>query len=316
SSRPGLEARRVGSMKGAGSRLFRNKSFRALWLGQFVSIFGDRLHYLALLALIVERAHDPLNPTPELALVPAVSFLPTILIGPLAGALVDSWEMRRILVISDVLRGCLVLLLIPAAARGGLPAAFFVVFLLYVVNSFFLPARSAIVPDLVQGNELTEASSLATLAGVAATITGALLGGILVERAGWRWGFGIDAATYFVSAGFLATTKPRAHQRRPRAGTWGVAYRTLGREVREGALITVSNRTVLGSLLALVSLWIAGGALHVAGTVLLRERMTGFVSGTGGVLSALGFGMVAGTLLLAWRGGRWPRGPLAALGLA
>src|SRR5439155_8490876 len=114
SSRPGLEARRVGSMKGAGSRLFRNKSFRALWLGQFVSIFGDRLHYLALLALIVERAHDPLNPTPELALVPAVSFLPTILIGPLAGALVDSWEMRRILVISDVLRGCLVLLLIPA----------------------------------------------------------------------------------------------------------------------------------------------------------------------------------------------------------
>jgi MFS family permease len=302
-------------MSGAGARLFRNRSFRALWLGQFVSIFGDRLHYLALLALIVERARNPLNPTPELALVPAVSFLPTILIGPLAGALVDSWETRSVLVVSDVLRGSLALLLIPAAAHGGLTAAFAVVFLLYVVNSFFLPARSAIVPDLVQGDDLLEANSLATLAGVAGTIAGALLGGILVERAGWRWGFGIDGATYFVSAAFLAATKPRPHERRPRPATWSGVYRALGRDVREGARISISNRGVLGSLLALVCLWIAGGALHVAGTVLLRARMTGFISGTGGVLASLGFGMVAGTVVLTWRGARWPRRTLAAIGL-
>jgi len=302
-------------MSGAGTRLFRNRSFRALWLGQFVSIFGDRLHYLALLALIVERSHNPLNPTPELALVPAVSFLPTILIGPLAGALVDSWETRSVLVVSDLLRGCLALLLIPAAAHGGLPAAFAVVFLLYMVNSFFLPARSAIVPDLIQGDDLLEANSLATLAGVAGTIAGAFVGGILVERAGWRWGFGIDAATYFVSAGFLAVTKPRPRQRMPRPATWSGVYRALGRDVREGARISVSNRAVLGSLLALVCLWIAGGALHVAGTVLLRGRMTGFISGTGGILASLGFGMVAGTVVLTWRGARWPRRTLAAIGL-
>jgi len=302
-------------MSGAGARLFRNRSFRALWLGQFVSIFGDRLHYLALLALIVERAHNPLNPTPELALVPAVSFLPTILIGPLAGALVDSWETRTVLVVSDLLRGCLALLLILAASHGGLPAAFAVVFLLYVVNSFFLPARSAIVPDLVERDDLLEANSLATLAGVAGTIAGALLGGILVERAGWRWGFGIDAATFFISAAFLAAMKPRPHEKMPRPATWRGVYRALGRDVREGARISISNRAVLGSLLALVCLWIAGGALHVAGTVLLRERMTGFISGTGGILASLGFGMVAGTVVLAWRGALWPRRALAAIGL-
>src|SRR5207249_2074131 len=237
SSRPKLEVRRDGPMSGAGTRLFRNRSFRALWLGQFVSIFGDRLHYLALLALIVERAHNPLNPTPELALVPAVSFLPTILIGPLAGALVDSWETRSVLVVSGLLRGCLALLLIPAAAPGGPPA------------------------------------------------------------------------------GFLAVTKPRPRQRMPRPATWGGVYRALGRDVREGARISVSNRAVLGSLLALVCLWIAGGALHVAGTVLLRGRMTGFISGTGGILASLGFGMVAGTVVLTWRGARWPRRTLAAIGL-
>ena len=57
----------------------------------------------------------------------------------------------------------------------------------------------------------------------------------------------------------------------------------------------------------------AGGALHVAGTVLLRQRIPAFVAGTGGLLSAVGFGMVAGTLGTAWIGARWsPRAAMAA----
>jgi len=298
------------------ARLFRNANFRSLWLGQLVSIFGDRLQYLALLSLLVEGARDPRNPAPELALVPVVSFLPTILIGPVAGALVDGWDTRRVLLVSDFLRGCVVLLTIPAALRLGLPAAFAMVFLLYLVNSFFLPARSAILPDLVEPEDLVEANSLATLAGVLATIAGSLLGGFLVERVGWKWGFGFDAVTYFVSVLFLAALRPRARERRARPPDLKGLYGALGRDVKEGASLTVRNRAVLGPLLALVLLWMAGGVLHVAGTTLLRQRLHTFVSGTGGLLSAVGFGMVAGTLLTAWTGQRLSaRGSMAA-GLA
>jgi MFS family permease len=302
-------------MKGAGARLARNKSFRALWLGQFISIFGDRLTYLALLALIMERAHDPRNPAPELALVPVVSFLPTILIAPLAGAFVDSWNTRTVLLVSDFIRGCLVLLMIPAAMYGGLNAALALVFLLYVANSFFLPARSAILPDIVEEEELVEANSLATLAGVAATIAGAALGGLLVERAGWRWGLGIDGMTYFLSVGFLAAIRPRIRERRPLPGTWTAGYRAVVRDVQEGARLTLRDRAVLGPILWLVLLWVAGGALHVAGTVLLKQRMSAFVSGTGGMLATLGFGMVAGTLITAGPLGRRPPRLLGAIGL-
>lgn len=303
-------------MSGPASRLLRSANFRALWLGQFVSIFGDRLHYLALLALLMERARDPANPAPELALVPAVSFLPTILVGPLAGALVDTWDLRRVLVVSDFLRGCIVLLMIPAVAAGGLPAAFALVFALFLANSFFLPARSAILPDLVDAGDLVEANSLATLAGVAATIAGSALGGILVERAGWRWGLAFDAVTYFISVIFLAALHPTARVRRAHEGSWRDVYRALGRDVKDGASLTIRNRSVLGPILALVLLWVAGGALHVAGTVLLRQRMSAFVSGTGGVLSAVGFGMVAGTLLTSARGRRFSPRALRAVGLA
>ncbi|HZI89668.1 MAG TPA: MFS transporter, partial [Candidatus Polarisedimenticolia bacterium] len=298
------------------ARLVRNAGFRNLWLGQLVSIFGDRLHYMALLALLVERAHDPRNPAPELALVPLVSFLPTILIGPLAGALVDTWETRRVLVVSDFLRGCLVLLLIPAVAWGGLGAAFALVFLLYLANTFFLPARSAILPDLVEEEDLMEANSLTTLAGVIATIAGAFLGGLLVERAGWRWGMAFDAITYFVSVLFLAALRPRPRERRVLAARWSGIYRSLASDVKEGARLTLGSRSISGPILALVLLWMAGGTLHVAGTVLLRHRMAAFVSGTGGLLATLGLGMVAGTLLTAMLAKRWSPRLSMAVGLA
>jgi MFS family permease len=298
------------------ARLVRNRNFRLLWLGQLVSIFGDRLHYLALLAVLVQGARDRGNPAPELALVPLVSFLPTILLGPLAGALVDRWDTRRVLVIADLVRGFLVLLMIPAVARGGLPAAFTMVFLLYLANTFFLPARSAILPDLVDPEELVEANSLATLAGVAATIAGSALGGLLVERWGWRSGLGFDAITYFVSVIFLALLRPRPRERPDAEATAGEIYRALRRDVAEGARLTVRSRDVLGPILALVLLWAAGGVLHVAGTVLLRQRMHAFVASTGGVLSAVGCGMVAGTLLTGWIGRRGSPRVLTACSLS
>ncbi len=313
-------------MRGASSlRLFRSGSFRALWVGQLVSIFGDRFTYLALLALVVERAADPANPARELAWIPIVSFLPAILFSPWIGALVDGWNTRTTLLVSDALRGVIVLLMIPAADAGGLPAAFGLVFLLYVVNAFFLPARSAILPDLVPEDGLVGANSLATLAGVIATILGSWLGGLWVERAGWRFGFALDGATYFVSVIALAFIRPRDVGGGPRLTaprrTAGGAYRALLRDVAEGARLALRSRPILGSMLAMAILWVAGGALHVSVPTVLRGHGTGVVSGVGGVIACASAGMVVGTLLLAaWgRGGSraWILGgSLAGAGLA
>jgi MFS family permease len=196
-----------------------------------------------------------------------------------------------------------VLLMIPAADAWGLPAAFALVFLLYVVNAFFLPARSAILPDLVPEDALVEANSLATLAGVVATILGSWLGGLCVERAGWRFGFALDGATYFASVLALAFIRPRDIRSRPRtpladAGA-ALAYRGLVRDVGEGARLSLASKPILGSMLAMALLWIAGGALHVALPTVIRSHGSGVVSGVGGLIAFASAGMVAGTLLLA-----------------
>lgn len=297
-------------------RLAALPGFRALWIGQLVSILGDRFHYLALLALVVEAARQPANPAPELALIPLVSFLPAILLGPVAGPLVDRWSTKRVLVVSDAIRGALVLAMIPVAAWGGLPAAFGMVFLLYTTNAFFLPARSAILPAIVPAETLVAANSLATLAGVLATLAGSLLGGWVVQRVGWKWGFAIDSATYFVSVAALAAIPWTAPRDAARANPAPLAlYRDLARGVVEGVRITVNSPRALGAILVLVLLWGAGGVLHVAGTVLLKERTAGVVSGVGSLLAAAGLGMVLGTTVLSARGDRWRGGVIAALSL-
>jgi MFS family permease len=281
-------------------QLFRVSNFRALWIGQLISIFGDRLTYLALLALVLERAADPSNPAAELALIPLASFLPAILFSPWAGALVDRWNTRATLLISDGIRAVLVLAMIPAAGWGGLPAVFGLVFLLYLVNAFFLPARSAILPDLVPRETLVEANALATLAGVVATIVGSVAGGLLVERMGWKLGFQVDAATYLVSVAALAFIRvaPRAAPVRADTGrTQGI--RRIARDVREGAHLALASPPTVGALAATTLLWVAGGALHVSLPQVLGHHGAGVISGLGGALGAAALGMVAGTVLLS-----------------
>jgi MFS family permease len=299
-------------------RLFRLPSFRALWIGQLISIFGDRFTYLALLALVVERAADPGNPAPELAWIPVASFLPAILFGPWIGALVDGWNTRTTLLVSDAVRGIVVLAMIPAAERYGLPAAFALVFLLYFVNAFFLPARSAILPELVPRESLIEANSLATLAGVIATIAGSFLAGALIERSGWRVGFALDALTYFLSVAALAFIRlePRPRLEPRSAGGPAQIYGALARDVREGARIAFSSPRVLGSIGTVTLLWVAGGALHISLPMVIARRSVGVISGLGAALGFAAAGMVVGTLFLAWRGRRGSPRARIEVGLA
>ncbi len=306
--------------------LARDRNYVSLWVGQFISIFGDRFTYLALLAVVVARARDPQNPAAELALLPLASFLPAILFGPWIGAIVDRSDTRRVLIVSDLARGLAVLAMIPATLYGGLPALFALVFALYVANTFFLPARSAIVPLLVPAERLTEANSLATFAGVAATIAGSLAGGALIDHFGWRWGFALDAATYFVSVLALWRIRIAAPAIRaaflapiPAIGVPGESgtsarYRKLAAEIREGFSILLRTPRAWMVTLTVMLLWMAGGVLHVAVPILVGQGGR-VASGVGTLIASAAVGMVLGTLGIAARGAVAAPGTRLSVGL-
>ncbi|MEO7334856.1 MAG: MFS transporter, partial [Gemmatimonadales bacterium] len=123
--------------------LVRNRNFSLLWMGQLVSFFGDRVHQVALGVLVLQRG-SPL----DVGIVFAATAVPNVLLGPLAGALVDRWDRRTTMIVCDVIRAGLVLL-VPVVIDVSIGLVYLVAFAVATVGLLFRPAKNAIVPLIV-----------------------------------------------------------------------------------------------------------------------------------------------------------------------
>lgn len=202
------------------SDLLKNKNFLALWLGQAISEFGDRLAQMALIASVYYVVEE--GRLFRLATLLAFTIIPVFFVGPVAGVYVDKWDRRRTMITSDILRGFLVLL-IPflLIKMKFLFPIYIVVFLMFSITRFFLPAKLGIIPDIVSKDTLLLANSLTTTTGLISAIIGLGFGGIIVELVGVRTSFYIDSLTFFISALAIISIKvPK-----------------LGEKTREGILL-------------------------------------------------------------------------------
>ena len=111
-------------------RLALNGSFSALWAGQLISLFGDRLNQLALVAVVLVTTGSAL----ATGLVFFVATLPNLLLSPIAGTFVDRWDHKEVMVVSDILRAALVLL-IPVAATVNILLVYPLIFLVTTSRS-------------------------------------------------------------------------------------------------------------------------------------------------------------------------------------
>jgi MFS family permease len=184
-------------------RLAQNGSFSALWMGQLISLFGDRLHQIAL-ALWVFDVTD--RSAIAVALVFVAGTLPNLVLGPVAGALVDRWDQKRVMVVSDLLRAAIVLL-VPVAVLTNLVLVYPLVFALTSVSIFFRPARTAVIPRIVRDDELVAANSAIWLGDSIADVIGYPVATLFVTSLGGSVAiaFFLDAASYLVSAMLIVT---------------------------------------------------------------------------------------------------------------
>ena len=202
------KAKVVGSIPSAGfkfkkwmakfTEVLKNKNFFFLWLGQIISQFGDRLNQMALIALIYQRA-----PGSALQLAKVISFtvIPVFIIGPIAGVYVDRWDRRKTMYICDLSR-CLLVLLIPLIFFYKQPILpiYIIVFFVFSIGRFFVPAKMSIVPDLVEEKNLLLANSLVTTTGMIAAALGLGLSGVIVAWIGAESGFYLDSLSFLISA--------------------------------------------------------------------------------------------------------------------
>ena len=200
-------------------------------MGQLISLLGDRVHQIAIAALIL-RLTD--NSPIALAAVFVAASIPNLILGPIAGTFVDRWDHQETMVVSDLLRAAMVLL-IPLAAVSNFLLVYPLLFLITSVSLFFRPARTAIMPRIVRSNDLLAANSATWIAETFADIGGYPLAALFVAFLGEALplAFWIDAVSYVASAVLIGSMAVPRLRRRARRGAEAGA--TGGRDRRAEA---------------------------------------------------------------------------------
>jgi MFS family permease len=190
-------------------RLVRNRNFSLLWVGQLVSLFGERIHTIALGFLVYEATGGSAL---EVGITFAATAVPNVVLGPLAGTLVDRWDRRLTMAVCDIVRAVL-LLAVPFALQVDVALVYVMAFLIATVTLLFRPAKTAVIPAVVEERDLVTANSMSSVADTAADLIGYPLAGLLIGGAligSLEIAFVLGASTYVVSAVLiLAMQVPR-----------------------------------------------------------------------------------------------------------
>jgi MFS family permease len=173
----------------------RAADYRRLWIGQVVSVIGDKINQIAMAMMVYAVTGSML----QMGIMLGVTFLPAALFGLPAGVYVDRWDRRLTMVSADLIRAVLIIA-IPFVVRFGVGWAYLIAFAVSTVSVFFLPAKRASIPELVPAEQLMAANSLDNGSESVAELSGLAMGGALVALLGYRGAFAIDALTFVFSA--------------------------------------------------------------------------------------------------------------------
>jgi DHA3 family macrolide efflux protein-like MFS transporter len=266
------------------------------WAAQAISLFGDRLNNFSLVALI-NRFEE--NPGLTLSKVYLAMYLPIFVLAPLIGVLIDRLNKRWVLVLTDIVRGLLVIIIPPLyIGTGSFLPVLGIVFLLATGNLFFLPAKSGLIPEIVPENRLVRINSTLWIAGIVGVIGGFLGGGLIFDYLSWPTCFYLDGLTYFLSAALLVAVA--LHKPEDTAPASHIERRTpsLVSAVREGIRGMKDNPEILGPLGYQALVFFAAGGFSVLAIVLIKRASPPDSSlGLSAVGLAVGLGMAVGSII-------------------
>jgi MFS family permease len=175
------------------------KEFRALWYGQGLSLLGDQLAQVALAVLVYDRTGSPL----ATAAVYALTYLPSVVGGPLLAGLADRFARRGVMLACDLLRAALVgVMAVPGVPFWALCA---LVFFVVLLSAPFSAARAALLPEVLEGDAYVIGSALQNMTNQAVQMLGFATGGALIATMGPYRALALDAATFLGSALILAS---------------------------------------------------------------------------------------------------------------
>lgn len=285
---PGRISRLTGSFRALGYG-----PFALLWSGQAISRLGDNVYRIALAWWVLEKTGS----ATAMGTVLIFSFTPMLIFLLLGGIAVDRFPRAQLMIVSDLLRGVIVTIVSILALLNMLSLwHIYVVSMVFgFASAFFQPAYQAIIPDLLPAPLLPSANALTSLSVSVITIIGPGIGAAIVHLSGTSLAFGINAASFLISAICIVPLRRRL----PPIAAQSQAQSVVG-DLREGL------QTVLGipwlwitiGLFALVNITHTG-PYSVALPFLVKDVLKQDVDLLGMIYAASGIGAL---LVAVWLG--------------
>ena len=286
----------------------RNRNFRNLLAGQFISELGNWFNFIASLGLV--RVVSDSSPTAA-GVFFVCRLVPFAIASPIAGTFVDRFSRRQVMIITDLARVAVAIMFLLVTSKDELWIAYLATVLLSTFGAFFDGAKNAATPNLTGKEGLLAGTALMFSTRFLLMAIGSALGGWAAAIFGYEVAFIINAASFLASAFTVwlipeEATRDEATGERMSRKTEKPSFVT---ELKEGFQYALANRFAL-TIIAMNMIWATGGgAINV-----IFERMGGIHFplvegwnpdiGVAMLWTSAGFGLAFG-MLIAHRTNVW-----------
>lgn len=276
-------------------RAMRHRNYSLFFSGQFVSMIGTWMTRIAISWLIYRLTGSALL----LGVVGFAGQIPSFILAPIAGVLVDRWSRHRVLIWTQALAMLQSAALAALDLTGAMQVWHVVALAVFqgVINAFDMPARQAFVVEMVNDrNDLANAIALNSTLVNGSRLLGPSIGGVIIAAVGEGWCFAIDAASYLAVIGSLLAMKglPIVTGRKPGAGN------VLG-ELREGVSYAWHSPPIRNILILLSIVSLVGFPYTVLMPIFASDILHGGPGLLGMLMAASGVGALGGATYLAAR---------------
>ncbi|MFH1289521.1 MAG: MFS transporter, partial [Patescibacteria group bacterium] len=281
-------------MSGKISNFLINKNFTKLWLSQGLSLLTSNMLNFILMIKIFEATGS----TVAVGLYLALYTLPSVFLGLFAGAFIDLWSKRKILILTNAAQALVVLLYLGASDK--IWPIYSIVLLYSMCDEFFLPAQASTLPAIVSKKQLSRANSLFMMTMQATFLIGFTIGGPIIRLLGNQGPFILASLFLMVSAlsvYFLPKDKPADEIKFSK--NFDENFEKIISQIREGYSFIRKERKILIPLVIYVLIQVVMAIVTILFPVISQKLLAVDIRDAGLILiTPLGFGMIAGMFAL------------------
>ena len=283
-------------------RALGHRDLRLLLSAGLVSMAGDWVLRIGLTYYVYALTGSTLAS----ALMLLTSFAPQIVLGSLAGVFVDRWDLRRTMVVTDVLLALGLLPLLAVHRAGQMWIVFLVSAGQGCIQQFFTPAEQSLLPRLIEDEHLITANALGSQNNDVSRLVGSGVGGVVAAVGGVTLLTLVDALSFLLSAGLISAIHTGRRERRARrvGGELRARVGQVRSEWADGLRLSAHHRVLRIIGLFVLITCLGEGVMGTLFAPFVRASLHADSTTYGVISAAQAIGGICGGLLAASLGHR------------